>query len=553
MNNKMQVKHGLNLAAKGEWQQAAAAFRRALEQDPADPETYNYLGDIQLREKLYKEAEDSFRQAIGLNPEYVEAYNNLGVLLLQLNRLEEARECLLAAVRRRSGYAAAYINLGLIYVREQNLEEAENVFRRAIELNPENPEVYNNLGLVFKSKNRFEEAKACFGRAIQLKANYPEVYNNLGLIFKDSGQVEEAGACFCRAIQLRPAYPEAYNNLGVLLMSINNLDKAETCFQRAIQQNPAFFEAEFSLAVLYLLRGEYEKGWEKYDKSRVVINYGADQPQAPAWQGEDLRGRRILLYYEQGFGDTLQFARYAQTVADQAGELVLWVQQPLQRLFISSFPFLKVHRGENMPAESFDFACPLPSLPRIFNTTTAEIPQGIPYIKPSADITLKWHQILSQGDKRKRYRVGAVWAGNPRHHNDRNRSIPFDLFNNLFCLTNVIWVSLQTGSRARELEKSPYTVFSYTEELVDFAETAGLIANLDLVITVDSAVAHLAGAMGKRTWLLLPFAPDWRWQLERSDSPWYPTVQLFRQSKIGDWQEVLGRVKENLKRALDKR
>lgn len=582
MRNKLLLKRGLEFAAKEDLQQAAEIFRQAIEERPNDSEAYNCLGAVQYRTQLYEEAEFSLRRSLELNPKNPDALCNLGVLFISIHRLETARTYLEQVIQLCPDYPEAYNYLGLIQMQKGLFEKADLFFQRAIELNPKSPDAYNNLGVTQMQKCLVAEAELSFRHAIELNPNFPEAYNNLGIILKDMNRLEEAAryiyraiklnpnfaeaynslgtiltdadrndiaeSCFYHAIRIKPDYPEAYHNLGVLFTNTNRLDQAEAYFCQTLKMNPNFTEAEFSLATLYLLQAQYEKGWEKYDKSRMIKHSHA-QPNVPRWGGENLAERKILLYYEQGFGDTLHFVRYAQLVTNLAAQTVLWVQKPLQRLIDSSFPSVKVYGIEtilNLSPGEFDFCCPLPSLPMVFNTSRQNIPRTIPYIKVGFEIAAKWGKVVMQLNKNNSYKVGVAWAGNPSHHNDRNRSIPWDIFAELFAVNEVTWFSLQAEVNPQDVIKIPNKVFSHPGELEDFAETAGLISHLDLIITVDSAVAHLAGAMGKSTWLLLPFAPDWRWQIDREDSPWYPTMQLFRQRKAGDWPEVLLRVKKAL-------
>jgi len=493
---------------------AKICLEQVIQIRPDYPDAYSNLGLIQIQEGLFMKAEQSFQQAIKLNPNSPDSFNNLGLAQLQ----------------------------------ENQFTEAELSFRQAIKLNRNFPEAYNNLGITLKDMDRLEEATRNLYQAIKLKPNYAEAYNSLGSVLTDTKQNEAAEACFCRAIHSKPNYPEPFHNLGVLLTNANRLEQAETCFDQALKLNPNFTEAEFSLATLYLLQGRYEQGWEKYDKSRM-IQHNRFQPNIRRWNGEDLAGKKIVLYYEQGFGDTLHFVRYVEKVSKLALKTVLWVQKSLQRLITISFPTIEVHGTENVQdiaCEEFDFSCPLPSLPRVFSTAAATIPQSIPYIKVGPDIIAKWGELLNHEISWDAYKIGIAWAGNPEHHNDRNRSIPLALFSDLLAIDRVNWISLQVGSELQKLADIPQNVFSQPQEMNDFAETAGLIAALDLVITVDSAVAHLAGAMGKKTWLLLPFAPDWRWQIDRDDNPWYPSMKLFRQRQADNWPEVLSRVKQAL-------
>lgn len=457
----------------------------------------------------------AFCTAITLDPNYSPAYNNLGLVLKSMNRMYEAEAC----------------------------------FCRAIELRPNDPHAYNNLGLVLKDLGNLQKAEECFQRAIELKPNYPELYNNLGTVLEETCNLVEAEKAYSRAIELNCNYPEAHYNLGTFLRVIKCLDQAENHLCRALELRPDYWEAECSLAILYLLRGNFAKGWEKYEKGRRKRDEYR-QLESQLWQGEDLTGCSILLYWENGFGDTIQFARYVHKVEKLASKTSLWVQKPLERLLATLHPDLTVYPEDCLPQERYDYVCSLLSLPVIFDTCNETIPQTTPYRPASRAVSVTWSEALTKIDNGNIYRVGVVWAGHPKHLNDSKRSIPFDVFSNLFGVLPISWVSLQVGLRAEDLRGTSYQVIDFSKELVDFMESAELIKNLDLVITVDSAVAHLAGTMGKKTWVLLPFDPDWRWQLDREDSPWYPTIRLFRQQTIGDWQEVVERVKNALQDEL---
>lgn len=460
------------------------------------------------------EAADMFRQAIKLNPNHPKFYNNLGIVLEKANLLRQAAE----------------------------------LFDWAIKLDPDYTEALNNLGTVLIGIRHWDEAESCLRRAIELNPHYAKAYNNLGLVLENANHRDEAVGCFRRAVELEPHDAALYNNLGKMLKDSRQLDEAEICFQQALKLRPDFVDADFALAILYLLQEQYETGWGKYDDLRLIKDGKRQLPISP-WRGENLTGCRILLYADQGFGDTIHFIRYAQLVGELAGETNLLVQKPLERLLGLSLSNCQIINSDSIVAREYDFACPLLSLPHIFNTSRETIPQLIPYLQPNHASAETWHKKFDNIASNTRRRIGVVWAGNSTHNNDRNRSIPFDIFANLFDMTEVNWISLQVGERANDLTRVD-NVIDISSDLVDFSETAGVIANLDLVITVDSAVAHLAGAMGQKTWLLLPFNPDWRWQLDREDSPWYPTLYLFRQREMDTWPEVLARVKESLVKFL---
>ena len=573
-----------NINALDNLQQLEQRLRQEIERNPSCPEAFFTLGLVCKSTRREEEAARLFAQAIKLKADYPEAYNSLALALCTLNRPEEARACLCRAIELLPDYAEAYNNLGIVQVRLKQAEEAVDSFEQAVQLDPENPHGLNNLGLAFYDLERYEEAWENFSLSIEKNPAFAEAHYNQGRALKRMKHTAESIPCFRRAIDIRPDYLPAYDKLAVALIITNQFEAAEACLRQAIAIKPDYASAHrklgrvlkmmhrieeaetsylqairigdpdeeedslFGLGILYLLRGKYNLGWEYYDLRRSLYNY--PEPEIPHWRGEDLTGRSILLFCEQGFGDTLQFVRYALMVAPLAGKTDVRVQKPLQRLISASLPDCTIYSGVVRPSDFYDFACSLHSLPFIFQSTEAAIARQTPYLAPPPEVVEKWRIILHRFEKVRQYRIGVVWAGNPKHHNDHNRSIPFTLFRQLFSLQPVTWVSLQVGSRAYDLQPTPAGVFDASPKLADYAETAGLIENLDLVITVDSSVAHVAGSMGKKTWLLLPYAPDWRWQLDRDDSPWYQSVRLFRQQKIDGWPEVLQRIRDELVASL---
>jgi len=496
-------------------QQQLSELRQAIKENPYSYEAYYNLGSRLCDKGLFSEAADMLRKAIKLNPDLPRTYNKLGVVLQKANMFQEAAELFTWAVKLKPTYIQALNNLSTALLRTNRLDEAEECLRQALKLDPQYAKAYNNLGMVLEGKQCYDEALVCFRKAIILNPNDAVTYTNLGKLLKEFRQLDEAENCLQRALTIRA-------------------DSANT---------------KLALATLYLLREQYEEGWEAYDDWWSVYNANKQLP-IPRWRGEALQGRRILLFADQGFGDCIHFIRYVPKIAGIASETSVLIQKPLRRLVTVSQFGCNFIDNTSIDAGAYDFISPLLRLPYIFNTLRETIPQQIPYLYPGAATVREWNIKLNKLDGGTRYRIGVVWAGNPAHYNDRNRSIPFDIFRSLFEISGVSWISLQKGKKVSDLSTTPAKVTDVSGELTDFAETAGVIANLDLVITVDSAVAHLAGAMGKKTWILLPFTPDWRWQLERDDSPWYPTMRLFRQHNFNTWVDVLARVKKNVMELL---
>ncbi|MDR3562600.1 MAG: tetratricopeptide repeat protein [Negativicutes bacterium] len=438
---------------------------------------------------------------------------------------------------------------GLALAAQGDFRAAGLSFCQAAKLDPNHPAPYQRLGEVLIPLEFWDDAEASFCKAIELQPHYPEAYDHLGVVLKKKNRIAEAEECFRQAIAQRPDYAEAVHNLGNCLRLQNRFDEAEACYLRAMGLSPDLGQPKFALATLYFLLGQYDKGWQLYETR--FRGQGKFRLDIPIWKDEDLTGRRILLFYEQGFGDMIHFIRYAFQIATLAAETTVWIQKPLERLLAGTQTAFSVcANGREIDPRQFDYACSIFSLPGKMNTALKTIPNQIPYIQADDALAAKWGKEINPlaGG---RLKVGLVWAGNPKHLDDENRSIPFALIDCLFAVDKVFWVSLQVGKKEPVFSGIADRLFDCSKELVDFAETAALIDNLDLVIAVDTAVAHLAGAMGKATWLLLPFRPEWRWGVEGQESLWYPTMRLFRQQKLSDWQEVLARVKSALEDAVE--
>ena len=427
---------------------------------------------------------------------------------------------------------------GLNLAHGGKLREAAIYFCQAVKEEPHNPALYQRLGELLVALEEWDHAQACFGQLLALAPEHAEAYNYMGVILKRKEYLAEAEACYREAVELKPDYAEAFHNMGNCLLRQEKYAEAEAAYLKAVELQPDLLKARFSLGIYYLLMGQREKGWKWYDaRLDWKDSFHMD---IPIWQGESLAGRRILLFYEQGFGDMLHCLRYVPQIVRQAQEVTVWIQEPLARLLKEMKPAYKVcTSNRQLDAAQFDFACSIFSLPAKLPSLEA----AVPYLWAAPKNREAWYKKLGPVAKG-RLKVGVVWAGNPEHSNDENRSSSFAEFRRLFAIPGVLWVNLQVGEEQKRFEEisDAERLFDTAGELTDFAETAGVIANLDLVIAVDTAVAHLAGAMGKPTWLLVPYHPEWRWELKREDCFWYPTMRLFRQTVRGDWQEVLQRV-----------
>lgn len=507
------------------------------------------LANLLVRRKQLDDAIGEFRHVLRQRPDFAAAHCNLGAVLFDLSAFEECERCYREALRLNPRFAEAYNNLGGLLIKLGRLDEAEVSLREACRLKPAFPEALNNLGDLLRIRGQAEEAEAYCREALRLKPDYIPAQLTLGNALREAGRFYDAEPCYRVALDRNPAWPEALNNLGTLLFDLGRPDEAIQSLRTALSQRPDYADAHFNLGVSLLLAGRFDEGWREYEwrwkqDGKKPHLRGFSQP---LWGGEDIGDRVLLLHAEQGLGDTLQFVRFVPAIA--AGRrVVLEVQRPLLSLvapLLAGLPGLEciVARGDPLPP--FDLHCPLLSLPRVLGTTLETIPREAPYLRADPQRAAAWRQRVGQLDG---LRVGLVWAGNQTMSGDRRRSISLDRFSELADLPGVSFVSLQKGPAASQSPPPGVSLHDWTDDLHDFGETAALIEALDLVIGVDTAVVHLAGALGRPVWLLNRFDRCWRWLLNRDDSPWYPTLRQFRQPQPGDWGSVLKDVRAELEK-----
>ncbi|MBM4146648.1 MAG: tetratricopeptide repeat protein [Nitrospira sp.] len=446
--------------------------------------------------------------------------------------------------------AADFYDQGIAFQDKGRLEEAITCYQKAIELNKNLTGAFYNLGVAFQKKGQIDKSILYYEIAIGLNQDFTEAHYNLGIAYKEKALFDEAMICFQRVLQLKPDHSDASYNFGNVYAAKGQFNEAIQCYQRAIELNPDYAEAHWNIALINLLLGNFKEGWKGYEwrwKLKDIISH-RDFSQ-PIWNGYDINGKTILLHAEQGFGDTIQFIRYAPLVAQRSARVILECQKELVSLLKSVEGIHQViSYEESLP--DFNIHCPLLNLPSIFNTTTDNIPAEIPYITADASLIKKWHEKVKHDTSK--LKIGLVWAGEKLYKNDFSRSCSFEIFSALNLSDDITWYSLQKGDPSTQVENSlkGINLIDYTDELRDFSDTAALMQNLDLIISVDTAVAHLAGALGKPIWTLLPFVPDWRWMLNREDSPWYPTMRLFRQPSRGDWKSILENVADSLNKFI---
>lgn len=532
--------------AAGQWQAAEASYREALRHQPGYASAWNNLGIVLSLEGRLIEGLSFLEEAARLQPEFADAHYNRGLTLRKLGRMNEAIAAFQQAIRLRGDYAAAYNNLALCLQEQGRIDEALATYAQALHFAPRLAEAWNNQGNAWKLKGDLARAAESYRRSVELNPRSPEPLNNLGTVARAEGRLDEAIELYHRALAVKSDYVEAVANLGNAFKEQGRLDDAARQYDAAVAMKPDYAEGHISRALLLLLRGDFEHGWPEFEWRWKRISQGGPVERIPLWNGEPLEGATILLTAEQGLGDTLQFVRYARDVEARGGRVILQCQRALARLLARTPGVEATIAQDDLPLPACQVRAPLASLPGLFGTRLSTIPAQVPYVFPDADVARAWHERLTGTPG---LRVGIAWRGNPQHSGDRQRSIPLERFE-VLALPGVQLFSLQKDCTAAEGEVlSRWGAENLADELTDFDATAAVVTNLDLVVSCDSSVAHLAGSLARPVWVALPFAPDWRWLTQREDSPWYPTMRLFRQPRPGEWRAVFERVARALQSA----
>jgi tetratricopeptide (TPR) repeat protein len=547
---------GVIAAVTGELDRAVDLMGRAIEIDPNREAAHNNRGTALLELGLSEAALAEFDRAVELKRDYAEAHYNRANALRALGRWDAALAGYDRALQLRRDFPEAWSNRGIVLAELKRWDASLASYDAAIGLNSDFAQAHFNRANVLCEIRQWDAALAVYDRAIALKADYAEAHCNRGFALNALQRLNEALVSLDRAIEIRPNYAEAFCNRGSVLQSMLRVGEALESYDRAIALKSDYASGYVNRALGLLLAGQYEMGWADYewrwkDSGSWVIKERRNFSQ-PLWLGkEDLSGKTILLQSEQGYGDTIQFCRYVRLVADLGARVILEVPQALSPLLESLDGLAQlVVRGESLP--SFDYYCPLLSLPLAMGTTLADIPARIPYVAVNGERRRIWRQKIGG---RARPRVGLVWSGGFRPDRpelwsvNERRNVALAGFEG-FADLDVEFYSLQLGqSGTSEISqltgrgwRGP-TLKDFTSEIRDFADTAALIDQLDLVISVDTSTAHLAGALGKPVWILNRFDTCWRWLIDRDDSPWYPTARLYRQERPGDWPAVLEKVR----------
>lgn len=539
--------YGTALLQLGRLPEAIDVCSRAAKLRPDVPDVYNNLAVAYQAIGDFDAAVRAYQTAIELNPEFALAYSNLARLLESAGRFADAEIALQRAIRLKPSDGAYRLQLAGVLGRQGKQAEADSVLREAIGHQPQNLDLKMNLAAALVQQERLDEAGDLYRAAIEARPDFADAHSSLAFVLERQGRLREALVVAERAVELRLDYAEGFNNLGTVLRSLHRLNEACQAFRRATTLKPEFALAEFNLGTTLLLAGRYPEGWPGYRQHARIAGTAAPGSPSTEWDGRPIAGRRLLVYADQGLGDTIQFARFLPLCKQRSeARLTFRCQPSLRRLFADcSAAYAICTTKEDLPA--FDQHVPLAALPGLFGVTMEQVGLSVPYLKTLAPLPSRVGDVV--GEKTGDRRIGLVWQGNPRQTRDIVRSCPLGKLGPLLELPGTRFFSLQCDSTGRsQLAALPAAdrVVDVGRLLEDFADTAAVLQRLDLLITVDTAIAHLAGALGRPVWTMLCHSPDWRWHLDRSDSPWYPTMRLFRQPTWGDWDSVVDRVRAAL-------
>lgn len=529
-------------------EEACACYRQVIQLDENNFEALFYLASELFHQYNHDESIFYYTKAIALYPSCAQAYFNRGLVFLDTGKHTEAINDFESALHYNPRYTKARTYLGRALEAQQNYSRATEHYKKFLIEQPQSFEIHLALARTLLEQEHLHEAKEHLTCALQVNPTNLEALLGLGNIFSMQHQFEDALHTYTKMLELAPEDYAIRYNLAYILKKLGRLEEAINEYQRVIEQNPKYIEAHFGLGTTYLLNGNFSDGWPEYEWRWKRAHTTPRTLSQPQWDGSDLNGKIILLHAEQGLGDTLQFIRYARTLKKQGATIIAAVQDPLIPL-LSQCPYLDTVISLWAPFPHYDVHAPLLTLPLIMNTTEETIPSAHqPYLYAQSDLIDYWHTKLAHD---KNFKIGLCWQGNASYQHRflkavvAAKSIPINVLEPLSTIPGISFYSLQKINGTEQLNTLPshFQIISFDDNFDQehgrFMDTTALIKNLNLIITVDTSIAHLAGALGAHVWLLLPNPPDWRWMLNRSDTPWYPTMQLFRQPEPGNWHAVI--------------
>ncbi|MCH7988700.1 MAG: tetratricopeptide repeat protein [Planctomycetes bacterium] len=582
------LEQGIERHRSGDLSAAEALYRQVLETSPEHWDAMYLLGTSLLQCSRFDECVTLLSRVVTARPDVPDAHNNLGVAYQALGQWEQAAKAFQAALHVKPDYDQALFNLGALMEDRKLFADAEKCFRQAINQNPNDRQTRVSLGNVLKAQGKWEEAEICYREVpahgtqdldlhinfayvlarqekldeaatlyqevLDTQPDYYQVHNSLSYVYERQGQLDAAVTSAKRALEIKPDFSEGYNNLGTAERSLHRFENACRSFEKALEPADDFPLAEFNLGTTKLLEGKFLEGWAGYERRAETLDTPPRTFAQKRWDGKPVTGKTLLVYSDQGFGDAIQFARFLHEAQQRSGAKLIFECQSELKPLLENHPAVDdlILEGESLP--NFDVQIPLTSLPALFQIELDTIPADVPYLTTPSSPRDELQSLLNEASPTQ-LKVGFVWQGNPQQARDIIRSCSLETFRPLFELEGIAPFSLQTGEAADQIEsfRTQHTLIDLGSQLQDFAETAAVIAKLDLVITVDTATAHLAGALGAPVWTLLCHTPDWRWLLDRDDSPWYPSMRLFRQPKWGDWDSVIAKIALELKNLISEK
>ncbi|NGZ28925.1 MAG: tetratricopeptide repeat protein [Magnetococcales bacterium] len=529
---------GFQLHQAGQLEQAILRYQAVLGQNPQHPDALHLVGLSHHQRGNHQQAVGWIRRAIAANDGVAFFHNNLAEALAALQQFEEAEKCYRQAFTLQPEYGEAYHNLAIIFNRQERHEEAIALCRRTLEVKPGFIEAWFTMANAQSDLQLWQDAEESYRKCLAMDETHYRSWSNLGNLLSRIYRLDEALRCYQRAVELAEDQVGFRLNLGNCLKELGRLPEVLAWFRETVARFPDSAEAHYHLANSLLLSGHYPEGWREYAWRWQLPDFpfALRKMAKPKWDGKPLAGRTLLIHAEQGFGDSMQFLRYVPLAARRGGRVILEVQKELFEL-VASFPGAAMIIKQGDPLPPHDCHAPMLDLPLILGLPEPS-PAAVPYLQAKPEEVARWQQVMPPSGKKK---VGLVWAGRPTHVNDHNRSLDLDLLKPLLAVEGIEFYSLQKGTAGEELagHSNAESIQDLAPQIQDFCHTAAILTQLDLLITVDTSVAHLAGAMGRPVWTLLPRAPDWRWQTLRPDTPWYPTMRLFRQQEQGNWQQVV--------------
>ena len=526
--------------------EASKSFKNVIKLNPNLPDGFNNLAMAQQAHGKLDEALESSKKAIFLKPDSYIFHTNKGLILQEQGRFDDALKAFQKALSINSKYVEAYFSMANALLNQDKYDKSIQYYKKTVSLSPNHTEAYFNMAVALKEKDKLDEAIEACNKVISLQSDHAEAYNNLGAVLKEQGKHYDSIKACNMAISIKPDYAEAYNNLGTVFKEQGKLDDSIKAYNMAISLQPDYAEAYYNLSFSYNLKGNIQKGLKFYEWRLRKKSFPTMIPRDHlTWDGKkSLLDKKFFVYEEQGLGDTIQFARYLILLKQKGAEVTFKVKQKMHALLKTLDEGL-ILIDSDKEGNDIDFETPLMSLPYLFNTNLNTIPSMSSYLFADNDKVITWSKYLTKNI----FKVGICWQGS-KNKIDVGRSFPLSLFEDISKVPNLELISLHKGEGEKQIQKINFdiTVLDDGFDSGDdaFVDTAAVMANCDLIITSDTAIAHLAGALGCCTWVILKKVPDWRWMLDRNDSPWYPNMKLYRQKKYDDWEEIFDTIKKDL-------